>query len=117
VVTRDAVQIILNQLLHVQGFCFGTVNGLGAVLADNLPPQHSTSSTNRIGKTDTQFVEDLCAAFTLYDKEYEKHQSKPRMMRFVWQFNDYQTYHFNNIRQLSKRFVTVHQWRNETRIS
>jgi hypothetical protein len=54
------------------------------VLADNLPPQHSTSSTNRIGKTDTQFVEDLCAAFTLYDEEYEKHQSKPRMMRFVW---------------------------------
>lgn len=115
VVTRDAVQIIQNQLLRVQGFCFGTVNGLGAVLGDNRPPQYSTSSTNRIGKTDTQFVEDLCAAFTLYDKEYEKHQSKPRMARFVFQFENSQKYYFNKARELSKRFLTVHQWRERNK--
>ncbi len=79
-VTRDAVQIIDNNRLRIKGFCFGTVIGLGAILEDNLAPQHSESSrmTGTLGgRNDRDFLEELGAAYTFYDRDYERHKSKP----------------------------------------
>ena len=115
VVDRDIVHSPDGTMMRVRGHRFATINALAGGLSDEQSPQHLPSAMEEGDKPATQFIEDLCSAYTFYDKSYEQQGYDARMAQFLFRFDDFSRYDWSQVSGLAEQFQALKIWRERNK--